>query len=250
MLDRATFLRPIAHRGLHAARRGIVENTLPAFEAAIRKGYGIECDLRSAALGEPVVFHDGTLERLVSGRGPIAHCSFADLKRLRYRHAPSISIVTFAELLDFIDGRVPLLVEIKSEWTPPEVAFLKRVARLASSYRGPIALMSFDPAVMEVIKTLSPTLPRGIVSGSYAGSGWWDRRLSRTRADALKNLRESESVAPDFYAYEIGALPTAATEEVRKVKDFPLFTWTVRSKKDRERAALWADAMIFEGFEP
>lgn len=250
MLARSIFLRPIAHRGLHAARRGIIENTLPAFEAALRKGYGIECDLRPAALGVPIVFHDLTLERLMMGRGPIASYTLADLKRLRYRHAPAISVTTFAELLDFVDGRVPLLVEIKSEWTPPDIVFLKRVARLASSYRGPIALMSFDPAVMEVIKTFAPTIPRGIVSGSYAGTGWWDRRLSRTRAEALKNLRESDNVTPDFIAYEIGALPSTITEHARKVHDLPLLTWTVRTVKERDRAALWADAMIFEGFEP
>ena len=49
MLDRAVFIRPIAHRGLHSARKGIIENTGPAFEAAIAKGYGIECDVRPAA---------------------------------------------------------------------------------------------------------------------------------------------------------------------------------------------------------
>jgi len=72
MLDRAAFIRPIAHRGLHSARKGIIENTGPAFEAAIAKGYGIECDVRAAADGLPVVFHDERLNRLVEGRGPVA----------------------------------------------------------------------------------------------------------------------------------------------------------------------------------
>ena len=76
MLDRKTFLRPIAHRGLHSAKRGIIENTEPAFAEAIAKGYGIECDLRPATGGLPIVFHDETLNRLVEGRGP------ADLFRM------------------------------------------------------------------------------------------------------------------------------------------------------------------------
>ena len=102
MLDRKAFLRPIAHRGLHAVKRGIVENTAPAFEAAIAKGYGIECDLQAAGGGLPIVFHDETLNRLVDGKGPVAALSAPDLKRLRYIHSDT-PILTFGELLDLVD---------------------------------------------------------------------------------------------------------------------------------------------------
>jgi glycerophosphoryl diester phosphodiesterase len=249
MMDRKTFLRPYAHRGLHAKKRGIVENTAPAFAAAMDKGYGIECDLRPAAEGVPIVFHDETLNRLVDGRSPVAALTAHDLKRLSYRGS-DVRLQTFAELLDQVDGKVPLLVEIKSEWDAPDPIFLKRVARLASAYKSPVALMSFDPDVMAMIKEFAPGVPRGIVSGSYAGAGWWNRKLSRQRAADLRNLLESGPVAPDFYAYEVGALPTPVTEFVRHVLGLPLFTWTVRTAKDRVAAAKWADAMIFEGFEP
>ena len=69
MRDRSAFLKPIAHRGLHDAAKGIIENTVPAFEAAIARGYGIECDVRPAACATPMVFHDLTLERLIEGEG-------------------------------------------------------------------------------------------------------------------------------------------------------------------------------------
>lgn len=249
MLDRAAFLRPIAHRGLHRAKRGIVENTAPAFEAAIAKGYGIECDLRTAAGGLPVVFHDETLNRLLNGRGPVSRLTAQDIKRLRYRDGTT-RMQTFAELLDQVDGRVPLIVEIKSEWDPPDLPFLKRVCKLASAYKGPVALMSFDPDVMAVVKDLAPGVPRGIVSGSFVGAGWWNRKISRQRATRLRNLLESGRVAPDFYAYQIGVLPTPVTEFARGVLGLPLLTWTVRTAKDRAAAAKWADAMIFEGFVP
>jgi glycerophosphoryl diester phosphodiesterase len=248
-MDCAAFLRPYAHRGLHAAKRGIVENTEPAFAAAIAKGYGIECDLRPAAGGLPIVFHDDTLNRLIDGRGPVAALTAHDLKRLRYRDGDT-RIATFAELLEQVAGRVPLLVEIKSEWDPPDAAFLKRICKLADAYHGPIALMSFDPDVMAVVRNLAPDVARGIVSGSYAGAGWWNRKVSKPRAARLRDLLESAAAAPDFYAYQIGALPTPVTEFVRHVLGLPLFTWTVRTSKDRARAAKWADAMIFEGFEP
>lgn len=249
MLDRPAFLRPIAHRGLHNAKRGIIENTAPAFEAAIAKGYGIECDVRPAAEGLPVVFHDEGLSRLVAGRGPIAKITERQLQSLRHR-VGGASILTFTELLELVSGRVPLLVEIKSEWHPPQKSFLGKLTAAASAYRGPIALMSFDPAVMTVIRALAPNLPRGMISGSYIGAGWWSRRISGKRAAALRDLLESGPVAPDFYAYDVNSLPTPVTEYARLVQGLPLFTWTVRTAKQRRIAANFADAMIFEGFEP
>lgn len=249
MLDRAAFLRPIAHRGLHDAKRGIVENTGPAFEAAIAKGYGIECDVRPAAGGLPIVFHDEMMERLVAGRGPVAKISERELKTLRYRISGA-PILSFAALLELVRGRVPLLVEVKSEWEPPQKTFLSKIATAAAAYNGPIAVMSFDPVIMIGLKSFAPDVPRGMISGSYKGSGWWSRRITRKRAALLRDLLESGPVEPDFYAYDVNALPTPVTEYARAVEGLPLFTWTVRSPKQRRIAANWADAMIFEGFEP
>lgn len=249
-LDRSAFLRPIAHRGLHDAARGIVENTGPAFEAAVAKGLGIECDLRPAHGGWPVVFHDETLDRLIDGSGDVGSLTPADLARLRYRAAPATPLLSFADLLDLVGGRVPLLVEIKSEWTPPDADFLGLVTSLASGYRGPLALMSFDPAVMTACATLAPAIPRGIVSGLYRrgdAEGWWDDRLGPDRQERLSHLLESAAAMPDFFAYHVAALPTPVTRYVREVQKLPLFTWTVRSDADWDRARTWADAPIFEG---
>ena len=99
MLDPA-FLRLIAHRGLHDARRGIVENTAPAFVAAVEHGYGIECDVRPAAGGVPVVFHDATLDRLIASSGPLARVDASGLRALRFRGAPEERIPTLAGLLE------------------------------------------------------------------------------------------------------------------------------------------------------
>jgi glycerophosphoryl diester phosphodiesterase len=248
-MDRAAFLKPIAHRGLHAAARGIVENTPQAFDAAMAKGYGIECDVRPAQGGVPIVFHDETINRLLDGKGHVSALSSADVKKLTYKDGVT-RLQTLAELLEQVGGRVPLLVEIKSEWEPPDQAFLKRIAKLAHTYRGPLALMSFDPEVMAAIRVLAPGTPRGIVSGSYSGAGWWNRKVSKSRAGRLRDLLESADTAPDFYAYQIGALPTPVTQYARSVHGLPLFTWTVRTPNERATAAAFADAMIFEGFEP
>lgn len=248
MLD-AAFVRPIAHRGLHDAHRGVIENTAPAFEAAMAGGYGIECDLQPAAGGLPVVFHDERLDRLVAAEGLLAKRDKAQLARLRYKGSDE-RILTFASFLELVAGRAPLLVEIKSDWHAPKKSFLPQIAQFAQAYKGPIALMSFDPEVMTAIRTLAPKVPRGIVSGLYEGGDWWSDTLDAKRRFALSHLLESGPAAPDFYAYHVAALPTPVTRFVREVLAIPLFTWTVRRRADWTVARRWADAPIFEGPVP
>lgn len=247
-LDRTAFLKPIAHRGLHDA--GAVENTEPAFRAALAAGHGIECDLRPAAGGLPIVFHDDTLDRLIDGHGDVGRLTPADLARLRYRNAPDTRIMTYADLLALVAGRQPLLVEVKSEWTAPDLAFLAAIADLSNAYQGPLALMSFDPAVMAALRHLAPGVPRGLVSGLYKtepDDDWWSDKLSPERAFGLSHLLESGPVAPDFVAYHVKALPTPVLRYAREAQGLPVFTWTVRDASDAATAATYADAPIFEG---
>lgn len=253
MLDRGKFLRPIAHRGLHDAAKGIVENTAPAFEAAIAKGYGIECDLRPAADGTPLVFHDLDLARLTEGSGSIADLKPGCAAKLPFKGAKLTGILTFSDLLALVAGRVPLLAEIKSEWDDPSPLFMIALANLATAYAGPLALMSFDPAVMAAMRRLAPGVPRGIVTGTYRfpdGTPWYPDQLTDARRDALANIEESVLADPYFYAYDVRGLPSAVAQRIRGELGLPLFTWTVRTDADRRTAAEHADAAIFEGYEP
>lgn len=248
MLDRTAFLRPIAHRGLHSPEGDRIENTEPAFRAAIERGFGIECDLRPAADGTPMVFHDGPLGRLLEATGAITDYKPADLARLRYKRADT-RILSFADLIDLVDARVPLLVEIKSEWDVADPRFIKGIVKHAKRAKGPLALMSFDPAVMAQVKDAAPKIPRGIVAGQYKGDGWWLDTLDPDRAYRLTHLLESGPAAPSFYAYHVRSLPTPVTRFVRECLGLPLFTWTVRTAGDLRIAEEWADAPIFENID-
>ena len=249
MLDRATFLRPIAHRGLHSLADGAIENTEAAFLGAIKAGYGIECDLQPLADGTPMVFHDETLDRLTTETGRIDTRTLDVIANVKMRRNGA-SILSFAEFLELVAARVPLLVEIKSEWENPKARFLETIAMLSKSYKGPLALMSFDPSVMARMRKLAPQIPRGLVSGVYQGDGWWLERLSAERAYRLTNLLESGPVKPSFVSYHVRALPTPITRFLREGLEMPLFCWTVRTASDREQAAKWADAPTFEGYLP
>lgn len=248
-LDRAVFERPIAHRGWHDEARGRLENTAPAFRAAIEKGYGIECDLRAAGDGTPMVFHDEKLDRLVAASGPIAAYSPLQLARLRYKGQDE-KILSFAQFLDIVGARVPILVEVKRNSHVPHPNFLTSIARLARAYMGPIALMSFDRTIVAALGELAPAVPRGsIVGGRQLLTSLWAGRARTRESPAASRLFGSAPEGIGFYAVDVKLVAVARTWLSRHALDLPLFTWTVRTPRQRARAARWADAPIFEGYE-
>ncbi|MEZ5854024.1 MAG: glycerophosphodiester phosphodiesterase family protein [Hyphomicrobiaceae bacterium] len=247
MLDRSVFIRPIAHRGLHDASQGVIENSGAAFEAAIVNGYGIECDLQPAADGTPVVFHDAALGRLVDAPGLTTDYDGADLQRLTYRSSRSPQqILSLAALLELVAGKVPLLIEVKSDWKAPDERFIAAIAAAIKPYRGPAAIMSFDPTRVAALKTMLPDVPRGIVSGLYK-SDWLPADAEPELAFRLSHLLASRPAEPHFFAYRIDDLPTPVTRFVREGLGLPLFSWTVRTPEALAKAREWADAPIFEG---
>lgn len=246
-LDRATFVRPIAHRGLHDETKGRLENTAPAFQAAIENGYGIECDLQPADDGTPMVFHDEKLDRLVAAAGPIAGYSPAMLAKFRYKGQDE-KILTFAQFLDLVQERVPLLVEVKGKETGVDSAFLEKIARQARAYKGPIALMAFNRAIVTALSERAPKIPRGaIVGGQQVLASLWKSRGGTRESAAASRARMSGGVG--FYAVDVKLVAGARKWMARQVPDLPLFTWTVRTPRQRAAAARWADAPIFEGYE-
>ena len=248
VLDCDTFIRPIAHRGWHDRAAGRLENSAPAFRAAIEMGYGIECDLQAAADGTPMVFHDEKLDRLVAASGPLAAYSPARLFRFRYQGQDE-KILSFAQFLELVGGRVPMLVEVKANSTGPHPGFLEKIARQARAYRGPIALMSFDRSIVAALGERAPAIPRGSIVGSHRLlTGLWAGR-SRTRESAAASRLFGAVENISFYAVDVKLVAVARTWMSRKALDLPLFTWTVRTPRQRAAAARWADAPIFEGYE-
>jgi glycerophosphoryl diester phosphodiesterase len=237
--------RPIAHRGLHDAVRGVMENTRSAFEAAIAGNYGIECDVQVSADGEAMVHHDNELGRLTEGMGPLACLSAAALKQVAFKATPD-RMLTLAELCDLVGGRVPLVVEIKSRFDG-DLRLTHRVAEVLGTYNGPAAAMSFDPAPIAVLRAIAPRLTRGIVAERHYDHPEWDALPASTRR-SLAFLLHAPQTRPQFIAYSVKDLPAAAPLIARHVFGLPLLTWTVRSAEDRARAARYADQMIFEGF--
>jgi len=239
--------RPVAHRGLHDAAAGVVENTPSAFAAAIAGGYAIECDIQISADGEAMVFHDQTLERLTDGSGRVDAMPAAELKRVSFRHGGD-RMITLRELCDLVADRTGLLVEIKSRFDG-DLRLVTRAADVLAGYGGRVALMSFDPAPIAALRTLAPRLPRGIVAERRYTHAEWSSLPARTKR-ALTYFHHALRSRPQFIAYSVKDLPAAIPRLARTMLRLPLLTWTVRTDVDRERAGRYADQMIFEGFRP
>ncbi|MGD9767802.1 MAG: glycerophosphodiester phosphodiesterase family protein, partial [Pseudolabrys sp.] len=154
--------RPIAHRGLHEAAAGIIENTPSAVRAAVTANYGIEVDLQITADGEAMVFHDDALGRLTEGTAPLASQTSAALKSIAFK-ATTDRMITLGDLCDLVAGRVPLVLELKSRFDG-DLRVAQRAAAVLASYAGPVAAMSFDPMLVHALRTLGPSQLRGIVA--------------------------------------------------------------------------------------
>lgn len=238
---------PIAHRGLHDAARGIRENTLSAAEAAIAGGYAIECDVQNSRDSEAMVFHDHTLDRLTSERGPVRERAASELAGLEVGGTPD-RITPLPVFLDRLDGRTPLVIEIKSRFDGDET-LARRTVEIVRGRPEPLALKSFDPAIVSLLRRIAPDIPRGIVAqGRYEG-GEWDA-LDQGRRDAMAGLLHWDDTRPDFVSYHHADLPGQGILMPRILDGFPVMTWTIRSQQEADRALAFADQIVFEGFVP
>jgi glycerophosphoryl diester phosphodiesterase len=249
MFTRDWLKRPIAHRGLHDSAKGVIENTASAFAAALAGNYAIECDLQEAACGEPMVFHDSTLDRLTTGAGPVRQFDSTVLKAVRFK-AASDRMQTLSELLEQVNGRTPLFIEVKSArhagGRDQAARFCARIAKALAAYRGPAAVMAFDPAIATRFHVAAPHVPRGLVSCRHRSADW-PHLCARDRL-ARTQLLPGIVARPHFIAYNLHSLPAAGPWVARNLFQCPMIVWTIRSETEAAQAKTRADAMIFEGF--
>lgn len=223
-----------AHRGLHDAGRA--ENSLGAATAAIARGLGIECDVQLSADGRPVVFHDWELDRLTAETGPVLKRSASQLALIPLMVGGE-PIPTLDQLLSLVDGRVPVLIEIKSRTRLPVAPICSAVKSALAGYQGHHAVMSFDPRVSRWFARWSPDTVRGMVVTQENDKGLL---ASARRSLAFRAARA------DILACDVRDLPSPFVAHARRA-GIPVLSWTVSNAELARRAALYADAPIAEG---
>jgi len=202
------------------------ENSLLAFAAALEADVGIECDLRLTADGHIVVFHDADCRRMCGSPMRIGTSSLADLGRSNVGGHP---IPTLESLFLLVGGRVPLLLEVKVDgdlwrWIPALKAGL-------ADYRGPFAVMSFEPRLLRLVKTNLPHVRRGL--------------LLRADVKAVQRWMAIWLADPHFIGMDVKGIDQSWLRRARRRR--PIYCWTVKTAEQRAQAEVQADALIWEG---
>ena len=231
-----------AHRGLHNGTRA--ENSLSAFAAAVEAGYGIELDVRLSADGVLVVFHDDTLDRMTEATGRVDSKTLAELGKL-HLGGTGEGIPTFEEVLRLVDGRVPLVVEIKED--PFKYAVTEKAAEVLSQYRGSYVIESFNPFAVWRFKKLMP----GVIRGQLADNYLRNKKHRNLMYFGLQIFLANFLAAPDFIAYNHKEANTLSLGIQKHIFHPVLVAWTVKSEDEETRARKYGfEGIIFENYEP
>lgn len=236
----------IAHRGLHDNFSAAPENSLPAFQRAVTAGYGIELDVRLTRDGIPVVFHDEDLLRVCGTAVAVSDLTYEELQKY-HLFSSRETIPLFEDVLKLIDGKVPLIVEIKAEYDVIEIC--NKVMRKLYCYPGIYCIESFSPFVLKWFKEHEPNVLRGQLSLDFFDPQWQQQKPGLVKFTA-KNLMGNVFSRPDFISYDFHCAQNLPLTVSRKAFEAKTAAWTVASEEDLAYAQQYFDMIIFEGFEP
>ncbi|KKO04506.1 hypothetical protein LCGC14_0083320 [marine sediment metagenome] len=228
--------RPIAHRGLHDGNQAVAENSIPAAQAAIASGWAIECDVQLSADGTPYIFHDAALDRLTGREGAFRATRDVAIHELDLA-VTGVSIPTVSAFLEMVDGRVPVIMELKGLDPARDEGYFDRLGPIVEAYAGQLALMSFDSWLIGQMLEARPNRPIGLTAEG-------------TRPEVLAAHRQIYAGGCDFCSYNVHHLPNAFVDWVRREHCAPVISWTVRTAEDVRRSRDYCDQMTFEGFTP
>ena len=231
-----------AHRGLFDNKAGVPENSLAAIQKAAEQGYGIELDVQFTQDYELAVFHDKDLTRMCGVDANLSTVASADLGKYHLT-GTSETIPLLSSVLKVVNGRVPLIVEIKHY---SNVSLLSsKVNEMLSRYNGPYCVESFHPLAMRWFKKNAPSVIRGQLASGIIGAGT-PKPLQRV----LKYLLLNVFSRPDFIAYDVRSKVNVSLWLLKRIFN-PLFVaWTIRGREEECKAQKHYDLQIFEGHTP
>lgn len=231
---------PIAHRGLHGP--GVPELSRAALLRAVQAGVAAEIDIRLSRDDTVAVIHDEDTMRVTGVRLGVAESAFAQLRALAVIDSRD-PLPSLAEVLEFIGGRVPLLIEIKHGIPAGRIG--PAVLAILAGYEGEWAIQSFDPRIVLWFRRNAPSVPRGQISGDLSQEG-----LGRIRRFALETMWWNVTTRPDFLVWEVDLLPSRLIRIWCALLDCTVLAWTIRSEQQLERARQAGAGLIFENLDP
>lgn len=229
-----------AHRGLHS-KPTVPENSLNAFSAAVKGGYGIELDVHLMADGKLAVIHDSSLKRTANADVKIEELTEADLKKY-YLEGTRSHIPTLSQVLKKVSGKVPLLVELKSEGNVTPLC--EAVAKELQGYKGDYMIESFDPRCLAWFRKNCPEIVRGQLTENFFKDE--KNNLSFPLKLILSTLILNVWTLPDFIAIKFSDRKSLSNRICRKYWKLQGFAWTLDNKEELEQAEKEGYNVIFE----
>ena len=226
--------RIIAHRGLFDNKK-VFENTIESFKLAIKKNYIIELDIHKTVDNQIIVFHDYNTKRLLDIDLIIENSTYEELSRLKRFHIP-----TLEEVLKLVNGRVPLLIELKQRNKIGELE--KLTMELLNNYNGEYAIQSFNYKTVYWFKKNYPNILRGQLSAKFT-----NKRLSKIKKYILSNMFSNILTKPNFISYKYNELSINKIKKYQS-KGLKVLGWTVISKNEYNKYIKYYDNLICEKF--
>lgn len=242
--DREPFLKVYyAHRGLHDNGSDAPENSMEAFRKAVEAGYGIEMDIQLTKDRIPVVFHDFTLERMCGVEGKISDYTYEELQQFRLGDSKE-RIPKFEDVLQMVDGRVPLIVEFKIEFK--DCSLCPIADKLLQNYKGLYCMESFNPLGVFWYRKNRSQVMRGQLSEAFLREG----KFRSPFYLIFQNLLFNFITKPDFVAYNHKHQNVLARKICHRLYRSTAAAWTIKSQEELERARKHFDMYIFDSFIP
>lgn len=242
--DRTPLLNVLyAHRGLFDNKTDAPENSLPAFQKAVEAGYGIELDVQLSKDGIPVVFHDASLKRMCGVEGNVWDYPLSELKQLKLVDS-NAEVPTLAEVLDVVDGKVPLIIEYKLY--VPQTKVCRLVNDLLRSYTGAYCIESFHPLALLWYRRHRPDVVRGQLCMEFWNE---DKYRGNPFFFVLSYLVTNAAARPDFIAYKHSDASNLSFRLTKRMGALSV-AWTIKSQTQLEAAKKHFDLFIFDSFIP
>ena len=233
----------IAHRGFFN-NIDVPENSMTAFALAVNRGYGIELDVQLTTDNQLVVFHDTDLDRMCKEQGRLFERSYSELCSYSLLDTDE-KIPLLKDVLKLVNGRVPLIIEIKSDGRYIDTAV--EVSNLLSTYSGIYCLESFHPFVVRWFKRNRPGVVRGQLSTDYYKD---DEKLIWYKKLVLANLLLNWLAKPDFVAYNHKHSNQVSFKLCQKIYKVKSVAWTIKSQEELEHSKDCFEIYIFDSFIP
>lgn len=228
-----------AHRGLFDNATEAPENSLAAFKKAVDAGYGIELDVQLSKDGIPVVFHDASLKRICGVDGKVWEYTLAELQQMKLADSNE-TIPTFADVLDVIGGKVPLIIEYKLDVAQTKVCELGN--ELLKNYPGVYCIECFHPLALIWYKKHRPDIVRGQLCMQY----WREEEFhGKFLFLLLSYLVTNVATRPDFISYKHSDADNLSRRINAKLGALSV-AWTIKSQDDYEKAKKHFDLFIFD----